>query len=352
MPRKGVLLFAEGAGQNGSTSRASHVPALEAVANRPIAHHVLDALLATGVDHVIVTGVSDVLIDVHACLNTYEPKPARLDYAVCAHQADCISSLRAALPFVGAAPCVAHVGDGLLDGSLMPYVEDAQERSLDLLLVCQSPAVSSRLSGIAQQQRIQTATIPDILCDAGIGVFAPGAFRTACEAAFQDQGGGSLDLLARDLSDQGRRIQVCLAEGWRRYRGNPVDLLEVNRLALDRLSPRPRVRSDGRNQIEGRVQIDHTASVTTSVIVGPVVVGEGAEVTNAYIGPYTSIGAGARIEGVEIERSIISPGASVMHVGARVVSSLVGRGAHVFRDFSLPRAMRLRVGEGNEVALC
>jgi hypothetical protein len=55
---------------------------------------------------------------------------------------------------------------------------------------------------------------------------------------------------------------------------------------------------------------------------------------------------------VEIERSIILPGASVTHVGGRLVSSLVGRGAHVFRDFSLPRAMRLYVGEGDEVALC
>jgi glucose-1-phosphate thymidylyltransferase len=100
------------------------------------------------------------------------------------------------------------------------------------------------------------------------------------------------------------------------------------------------------------VQIDPTAKVSASVIVGPVVVGAGAEVSNAYIGPYTSIGAEARIEGAEIERSIILPGASIMHVGARLISSLVGRGAHVFRDFSLPRAMRLCVGDGDEVVLC
>jgi glucose-1-phosphate thymidylyltransferase len=87
-------------------------------------------------------------------------------------------------------------------------------------------------------------------------------------------------------------------------------------------------------------------------MVGPVVIGEGAQVTNSYIGPYTSIGARARIEGAEIERSIISPGATVMHVGARLVSSVIGQRARVFRDFSLPRAMRLRVGEGDEVALC
>jgi hypothetical protein len=41
-----------------------------------------------------------------------------------------------------------------------------------------------------------------------------------------------------------------------------------------------------------------------------------------------------------------------MHVGGRLVASVVGRDARVFRDFSLPRALRLRVGDGTEVALC
>jgi glucose-1-phosphate thymidylyltransferase len=159
-------------------------------------------------------------------------------------------------------------------------------------------------------------------------------------------------MLAKQLSDEGEQVQVSVADGWRSYRGDPQELLELNRLALDLLAPQVRPASDQRNQIEGRVQIDRTASVTDSVIVGPVVIGEGAEVTNAYLGPYTSVGAGARIEGAEIERSIISPSACVMHVGARLMSSLVGRGAHVFRDFSLPRAMRLRVGDGDEVAVC
>ncbi len=60
---------------------------------------------------------------------------------------------------------------------------------------------------------------------------------------------------------------------------------------------------------------------------------------------------GSRAPG-KIERSIISPGASVLNVGSRLTSSLVGRGTRVFRDFSLPRAVRLWVGEGDEVALC
>jgi glucose-1-phosphate thymidylyltransferase len=344
MPRKGVVLFSDIRCKTGCTCN-SQIPALEHVANRPIAHHVLDAMLAAGADELIIAGSADVLIDVRACLSRYHVSEVRIEYAVCQEPAEPVKALRSAAELVGAAPCMVHVGDGLLDHAITPYVEALHERSLDLVLLCERPALGS----LAQDG--SAPTVPGILCDAGIGVFGPGAFRDACQRD-SDLAPAGLGVLAQQLSDDGRQVQVRLADGWRRYRGDPQDLLEVNRLALDLLAPQARQASGQQNHIEGRVHIDRTASVTTSVIVGPVVIGEGAEVTNSYLGPYTSVGAGARIEGAEIERSIIFPGATVMHVGARLASSLVGRGAHVFRDFSLPRAMRLRVGEGDEIALC
>jgi glucose-1-phosphate thymidylyltransferase len=343
MPQKGVLLFSHGPRHDGCTCGSRQIPALEPVANRPIVHHVLDAMRSAGVEEVVVAGSADVLIDVRACLSGYRAAPIRLDYAVGGEDLDMLGSLRAAAPLIGAAPCIVHVGDGLLDEPLARYVAALGEQSLDLILLCPRPP-----SGEPEEQ---VPTVPDLLCDAGVGVFGPGAFRHAFEAR-SAHSVWALGELAQRLSGDGGHVEVRLADGWRRYRGKPNDLLDLNRVALDLLAPHLRAPNGTQNRIEGRVQIDPTATVTTSVIVGPVVVGEGAEITNAYVGPYTSIGAGAVIEGVEIERSIISPGARVMHVGARVVSSLVGRGAHVFRDFSLPRAMRLQVAEGDEVALC
>jgi hypothetical protein len=58
-----------------------------------------------------------------------------------------------------------------------------------------------------------------------------------------------------------------------------------------------------------------------------------------------------RIEGAEIEDSIVLPGASIMHIGGRISASVVGRNARIFRDFTLPRALRLQVGDGARVAL-
>ena len=78
----------------------------------------------------------------------------------------------------------------------------------------------------------------------------------------------------------------------------------------------------------------------------------GAHVADSYIGPHTSIGERVHVDGAEIERSIILAGASIIHVGGRLVASVVGRAARIFRDFSVPRAIRLQVGDGDEVALC
>ena len=73
--------------------------------------------------------------------------------------------------------------------------------------------------------------------------------------------------------------------------------------------------------------------------------------TSSYIGPYTAIGANTEIEGVEIVHSIVSEGVQIKHVSGRIERSTIGRRASIFRDFRLPRAMRLHVGEGVEVAL-
>lgn len=351
MPRKGVLLFADDPCLSGHscTCGSRRLPALEHVANRPIAHHVLDAMHTAGIDELVLAGSADVLIDVRACLAGYQPGPLRVDYVMSDAHSGASAALRAAADVVGAAPCVVQVGDGLLDQPLHPYFEALHDRSLDAILFCQSPSCAPSMQRICEQPTVPS--IPGLVGEAGVGVFGPGAFRDACQA-HAGETSDSLGELFQQLSDLGRVVEVTLADGWRRYRGDPADLLEVNRLALELIPPQRGYPMGTQNRIEGRVQIDRTATVTTSVIVGPVVIGEGVEVTNAYIGPYTSIGAGARIEGVEIERSIVGPGASVMHVGGRLVSSIVGRGAHVFRDFSLPRALRLRVGEGDEVALC
>jgi glucose-1-phosphate thymidylyltransferase len=148
--------------------------------------------------------------------------------------------------------------------------------------------------------------------------------------------------------DSGPRIEL---DGAWRYDGTIDGVLEANTIALDGLK-RGRIGADHSNAVvEGRVSIHPTAILEGAKIRGPVSIGPGAQIVETYVGPYTSIGADVRLEGVEIEHSIVLPGAQIRYPGRRLEASMVGEGAQIGRDYSLPSALRLRVGPSSEIQL-
>jgi glucose-1-phosphate thymidylyltransferase len=322
------------------------------VANRPIIHHVLDGFRAASIRELIVVGDSDTVVAVRACLDGYGHRFERLEYVESGPSPDVGATLRSIAPAVGDSPCLLQPADGLFGEPVASLVPSLDQGAADMIVPVAD--LTDALGGADEDVHFRSHRNGSSARDdptAALAVFGPGALRRASEVATPSEQ-ADLAVIAERVAATGATVRFQLVESWRRYNGHGADLLELNRVALEGLTTDvcPSVRSE--NRIEGRVSIHPAASVHTSVIVGPTVIGEGAMVDNAYIGPYTSVGAGARIEGTEIERSIISPGASVLYVGGRLVSSLVGRNARVFRDFSLPRAMRLWVGDDDEVALC
>jgi dTDP-glucose pyrophosphorylase len=135
------------------------------------------------------------------------------------------------------------------------------------------------------------------------------------------------------------------------YDGTVEGVLEANTFALDALK-RGRIGADLSNaSIQGRVSIHPTAVLERALIRGPAYIGPEAHVVETFVGPYTSIGAGVQLEGVEIENSIVLPGAAIRYPGRRLEASMVGEGAQIGRDYSLPSAIRLRVGPGSDIQL-
>jgi glucose-1-phosphate thymidylyltransferase len=350
------LVVVEDAATGGDVRRSSRALALEHVANRPIAHHVLDILESAGVQDVVVASSAEHADAVRDCMAARgQQDGVQLRYLDQPGPLDLAGALSLAAPTIGGAPCIVHLASGLLGGPLGPFLDCVRGDAPDVVLfVHQGPAPDGHLSASTQEMLHIAELDPKVagLGIAGVWLLGPDALRHVAAAAWKDGNDVDLTGVAEPIAAVDGSIRVLLVDTWCRYAGDPLDLLELNRTTLDRLvGDRSRPVNNG-NRIEGRVRIHEGACVRASVIVGPTVIGPGARITDAYIGPYTSIGPGARVEGAEIERSIVSAGASITHVGGRLVASVVGRDARVFRDFTLPRALRLRVGEGTEVALC
>lgn len=355
---KGIIMVPPAARSSGPWLDATRTTSLQRVANRPIFCHVLDALTDAEVSEIAVLTPPGLLQEITDCAERDEPSHPNVSYLPYDGQTDPAGALEAIAGFAADAPTILHRSDGLLGQPLAPFVELLSQDSTDIVMLLAQGARNVERLGPAAQRMLRVAEFDRAntsLGMAGVCVLAPGAL-----GHLQNGRRFSRELELGVLADslialEGSRPQVRVVRNWCAFAGDTRDLLAMNRAALDALDAldvQTSAPQSEDNRFEGPVFIHATASVTSSVICGPVIVGAGAHVTDSYIGPHTSIGERVNMEGVEIERSIVFAGASILHVGGRLVASVVGRDARVFRDFSVPRAMRLQVGDGDEIALC
>lgn len=333
-------------------SRASH--ATDRVANRPIACHAVESLAAAGVDDVAIVAPAAALHEVRESVESDLAAATHVTYLPQRHRTDLLGAISTAEDFVNDSPAIVHLADGLLGQQLNGLVHGRDPDDLpDLLLLLHrgEPAhgglepATQRLLGLTELNGHGAR-----LAVAGVCAFGPGALQRAARAT-DAADPADLITIAEHLASGGRSLEAEVVRSWRRYRGDPIDLLELNRIVLDQQIAHGELIDRGDNRIEGRAVIHPTAEVRSSIILGPCIIGANARVSDSYIGPYTSIGARTEIEGAEIVRSIIAEDVCIKHIGGRIEGSTIGRHATIFRDFGLPRAMRLHVGEGVELAL-
>jgi glucose-1-phosphate thymidylyltransferase len=352
---RGVIVVSPTPRSSGPWLDDTRATSLQRVGNRPIVCHVLDALAAAGVVEVAVLTPPDVADEIIACVNGERPSGVAVHQLVHDHRAPA-AALDAVAEFVGDAAAIVHRADGLLGQPLPRLLEllDGDGAPDVVLLVAERSRNAERM-GPATRRVLGVAELHPVkatLGIAGVCILAPGVLGRGQFASPSERALEPAALVEALIALGEKSVQVRIVREWRSFAGDTLDLLDMNRAVLDALDCRSPAQEIDGNRFEGHVFIDATASVTSSVICGPVIVGAGAQVADSYIGPHTSIGERVHVEGAEIERSIVLAGASIIHVGGRLVASVVGRDARIFRDFSVPRAMRLQVGDGDEVALC
>jgi glucose-1-phosphate thymidylyltransferase len=326
----GVIL----AGGLGShvTAGASRLPALAPIANKPIVCYALEALASAGIDEVAIVVSPGSRDEIREIVSDGAGFGVRVAYFEQAERLGQAQAILAAAEFVGGRPFVLHRGDGLFRSSLRPLVEEFARAELDALILVQR-------GGAAQ---------PHL---AGVQVFGPRFFQAVRELKPSPRGRLEIADAADRLAALGGRVVTRAGQWWWSCDGSPGELLRTNRLVLDELRGEVSGVDLLDSRVEGRVAIHPSTTLTSSTVRGPSIIGPGACLSHAYVGPYTSIGAGVVIEGAEIEDSIIFPDVVVRHLGRRLEGSVVGRKAKLHRDFSVPAALRLWVGDHVEVSL-
>ena len=326
------------------------------VANKPVLFYGIEAMAAAGIEEVGIIIAPETGDEIRSAAGDGSRFGIRIEYIVQDEPLGLAHAVLTAEPFLGDAPFVMYLGDNLLQGGIADLVDAFRSHEPDALILL-TPVPDPEHYGVAELDGGSVVRLvekpPEPKSDlalVGVYMFTPAIHDAA--RAIEPSGRGELEITdaIQQLVDQRMRVESHVVRGWWKDTGRLDDMLEANRLILDALEPDVGgVLVDA--QVDGRVVIGDGARLERTTIRGPAIIGAGAQLIDAYIGPYTAVGEGCLVRNAEVEHSILLAESSVCDLDGRMESSLLGRKARIRRDSSQPRAFRFLVGDNSDIGI-
>lgn len=321
---KALILAGGGPADHPLVSSRSAPRHLFPVANRPILFHNLEALSAAGILEAWILAEGEARAAIRRAVGDGRRWGLSLRHAEWSHEAGLGGALAGARDFLGGEPVFVQQGDALLRERMHGHISAFARERLDALALRLAPPLAPAVPGY-------------LLSPRAVRILGDGSAAAGGPIAGVLAGGG--------------RVREQAVDGCLPCHGDVQSLLEGNRRMLEGLVAALPAEALEDCTVQGPVEVHPTARIKRTLLRGPAVIGPGARITDAYVGPYSSIGARVVMEGVEIEHSIVLAEAELRFVGTRLESSVIGCGARVVRGFELPGGLRLSIGDGAEVVL-
>ena len=350
------LILSGGAGTRLRPITHTSAKQLVPVANKPVLFYGIEALVDAGVTEIGIIIAPETGDEIRAAVGDGSAFGAQVTYIVQDKPAGLAHAVLTAEEFIGGSPFVMYLGDNLLRDGLRGLVSTFRADGPDALILL-TPVEDPSSYGVAELDGERIVRLiekpkdpPSNLALVGVYLFGPPIFDAA--RALDPSWRGELEITEaiQGLIDDGHRVQSEVVTGWWKDTGQLGDMLEANRLVLEEIETRLDGDTDD-SRIEGRVVVEEGAVVTGSVVRGPAVIGAGARIEDAYVGPYTSIGDDVRICRSEVEHSIVLAGSVVEDLDTRMEASLLGRNVKLTRSDGMPKTLRLLVGDNSEIQI-
>jgi glucose-1-phosphate thymidylyltransferase len=356
-PLKGLILSG-GAGTRLRPITHTSAKQLVPVANKPVLFYGIEALVDAGVTEIGIIIAPETGDEIREAAGDGSRFGAEITYIVQDKPAGLAHAVLTAEPFIGNSPFVMYLGDNLLRDGLRGLVSTFKRDEPEALILL-TPVDDPQSYGVAELDgeggivRLieKPKDPPSNLALVGVYLFTPTIFDASRSLEPSWRGELEITEAIQKLIDDKLAVQSEVVRGWWKDTGQLADMLEANRLVLEELETRIEGEVDEGSKVEGRVVLEPGAKLTRSVVRGPAVIGAGAEIEDAYIGPYTSIADGVRICRAEVEHSIILSDSVVEDLGTRMEASLLGRNVKLTRSDGLPKTLRLLVGDRSEIEI-
>jgi glucose-1-phosphate thymidylyltransferase len=324
------------------------------VANRPVLFYGIEAIAAAGIDDIGIIIAPETGDEIRAAAGDGSRFGVHITYIVQDSPAGLAHAVLTAEPFLGDDAFVMYLGDNLLQGGIVDFVERFRSGACDALILL-TPVPDPENYGVAELEGERVVRLIEKprsprsdLALVGVYMFSASVHDAARAISPSPRGELEITDAIQHLVDSGLRVEPHIVQGWWKDTGQLADMLEANRLILDTLEASCEGVLDD-SQVDGRVVVAASARLERSTVRGPAIIGAGARLIDAYVGPYTAVGEDCVIESSEVEHSILLAGCQVRRLDGRVESSLLGRNVRISRAERQPRAYRFMLGDNSEI---
>ncbi|MGA3083751.1 MAG: glucose-1-phosphate thymidylyltransferase [Thermodesulfobacteriota bacterium] len=322
------------------------------VANEPILGYVFQHLMEAGIKEVGVVVAPETQDDVKKFLKNGGRWGLKIQYILQDKPLGLAHAVKTAQPFLGSSPFVMYLGDNLLAEGIKDYREQFLKEKLDAFLFLKE-VENPKAFGVAVLNKKGHITRliekpedpPSNLALVGVYFFSPRIHEAIARIKPSARGELEITDAIQELMNMKGLVKGHILEGWWLDTGKKDDFLAANSTILDDYIKRDICGNcDDKSQIIGRVRLEKKTKVVGSIIRGPAVIGEGAQIIHSFIGPYTTIGPYSRVIHSVIEHSVLMNHCLVENI-ARIEDSLIGREANVIQGQNHSKALRLMIGD-------
>jgi glucose-1-phosphate thymidylyltransferase len=326
------------------------------VANKPVLFYGIEAIAEAGIRDIGIV-VGDTQAEIRAAVGDGSRWGVKVEYIEQDAPRGLAHAVKISRDYIGDEPFVMYLGDNLLNKGITQFVRefDRQKPAAQILL---TRVPDPQMFGVAQLDNGTVVRLVEKpkepigdLALVGVYMFGPEVFESVNRIRPSFRNELEITDAIQDLIDRGLTVRPHIVEGWWKDTGKLEDMLEANRLILETFERRIDGTVDPESRIEGKVVIENGAVIERSVIRGPAIIGRGARIVHAYVGPFTSIGDDVEIRESEIEHSIVLEGSSVRDLANRVIDSLIGKNVRIWREPVKPSAYRFMLGDNSEVGI-
>jgi glucose-1-phosphate thymidylyltransferase len=350
------LILSGGAGTRLRPITHTSAKQLVPVANKPVLFYGIEALVAAGIEQIGIIVAPETGGEIREAVGDGSAFGASVTFIEQDAPKGLAHALLTAEAFLEDEPFVMYLGDNLLRDGITDLVARFRESEPDALILLTKVADPWHY-GVAELDGKRVVRLvekpkdpPSDMALVGVYMFGSPIFDAAkkIEPSWRDE----LEITdaIQLLIDGGSRVESHTVAGWWKDTGQLADMLEANRLVLEDLE-----RSiEGEivdSKVEGRVVVEEGARLERAVVRGPAIIGAGARVSDAYVGPYTSVGRDVTVARCEVEHSILLSGAHVSDLSARLEASLLGRDVKLTGSDGVPKTLRMIVGDRSEIEI-